>query len=73
MILRILKTATMPGGGTFWPGAVVNIPKDVAEGWVASGKARFHDGSPYENKMVTPSENKAEVTKKVKPKKKRKK
>ena len=65
MILRILKPV-----GNYQPGAIVNINKDVADGWIAAGQARFHDGSPFysqkavvpsENKMVMPSENKEDA------------
>ena len=47
MILRILKTASLEGIGIFNPGTVVNIPKEIADKWVAEGIARFHDGSPF--------------------------
>jgi len=79
VILRILKQVTLSGVGSFPAGAVVNIPSDVAPDWIASGKARYHDGKPFvaESKAVSPAENKMEAppaeNKKAKPKRKRKK
>ena len=57
--MRILKQAKLEGVGTFSPGAVVNISSEVAANWVREGKAMFYDGKPFENKMVTPPENKS--------------
>jgi len=81
MILRILKRVSLDGMRAFSPGAVVNISKDVADEWIASGKAKHYNGSsfveekavsPPENKMEIPPENKGEGIK-SKPKRKRKK
>lgn len=47
MKLRILRSATLPGVGSFKPGTVVIIPNDVAEGWLRSGVARVEDGTPW--------------------------
>lgn len=47
MIIRILKTVTLAGVGTFSPGMVVNIPSPKASAWVESGKAMAYDGQPW--------------------------
>jgi len=70
VICRILKSATMPGGGTFQPGAVVNLPKDVADNWMAQGIARFHDGSPFVKGEVYPKPKRKNKKMKTQPKNK---
>lgn len=43
MLIRILKTVTLPNVGTFTPGMVANIPMAAADNWIANGEAIVHD------------------------------
>lgn len=47
MLIRIIKTVTLPNVGTFTPGQVANIPSATATAWVASGYAMAYDGQPW--------------------------
>ena len=47
MLIRIIKTVTLPNVGTFTPGQVANIPRAAADNWIANGEAMAYDGKPW--------------------------
>jgi len=47
MLIRIIKTVTLPNVGTFTPGQVANIPMAAADNWIANGSAIAFDGKPW--------------------------